>query len=210
MEKERFPYSLDEIDAILVGDDEQKLRELQELLETRGMTAVEFALAREARRLRRQTLDRMRADLRERIEINPVATEEERAFGTFLESLEPQVREALRVMRNKGYAAISSGFSNYNFQAVVFSEKYFTDLDETARARLDVLDVKIESDRLSFRCNTIVLEVIKQKWDAVAAALPDRGAPAPPSDHRAAVNFREIRLDRNGRLRPEWVKHYLR
>lgn len=210
MEKERFPYSLDEIDAVLAGDDENKLRELWQLLEARGMSAEDFELSRAARRLRRETLDQMRVDLRQRIETNPVATEEEHAFGTFLESLEPQVRDALCVLRQKGYAAVSSGFSNYNFQAISFSENYFADLDSSVRAQLEDLSVKVEGDRLSFCCNIIDLDVIKQKWDAVAAALPDRGVPAPPSEHPAAINFREIRLDKAGRLKPEWKKHYLR
>lgn len=45
-----------------------------------------------------------------RVETNPVATEDEYRLGTYVESLETQVREAVGVFLHKGYRPVESGF----------------------------------------------------------------------------------------------------
>lgn len=189
---EPFPYSLDEIDNILVGGDEPKLNELKELLMTRqGMSEKQFELSVEARKLRRRVHEGQDEELKIRLESNPAASEEELSLGAFIENIEPQARDAVALMRQKGYNTASSGFSDFNFQAVSFSEKYFSNLVPETRKKLEALGVTIEENRLSFACDRIDLQEIKEKWDAVAAALPDRGESASPSKLPAAESFRK-------------------
>ncbi|MEM4271050.1 MAG: hypothetical protein QXO70_03075 [Candidatus Pacearchaeota archaeon] len=52
----------------------------------------------------------MRENFKKRILINPEPTEEEWEMGVYIEEIEPQVIEAVRIMRKKGYDTYESGF----------------------------------------------------------------------------------------------------
>ena len=53
--------------------------------------------------LRLDTFEHMKGELVDRTSRQPIPTPEERSLGTYIEGLEPQVREATLVMRAKGY-----------------------------------------------------------------------------------------------------------
>ena len=67
----------------------------------------------------------MKVEETARLRDNPTPTEEELYLGVFLESLEPQVRAAVRTMFEKGYATQSSGFHGQNYD-VQMIDGYFT------------------------------------------------------------------------------------
>ncbi|MGB7958026.1 MAG: hypothetical protein WCF77_04285 [Minisyncoccia bacterium] len=60
--------------------------------------------------LRKESVARSNADLGNRFMANPYASEEELRAGVYKEALEPQVREAVFALRNKGYDTFESGF----------------------------------------------------------------------------------------------------
>jgi hypothetical protein len=70
--------------------------------------------------LRRETHERMEKKLAERLHTNPIPTETELRLGTFLEALEPQVRDAVAEMNGKVYSTNSSGFwGKYEDQQII-------------------------------------------------------------------------------------------
>lgn len=135
-------------------------------------------------RLREETIAQMKREKEQRLQTNPQPTETELALGVFLEDLEPQVRDALVTMNRKGYSTNSSGFGGYYGQLQVI-EGAFT-LDEDTKARLQDMEVEVVEQRawgrmfsnLEFSPDEPDLAQMKQRWDQIAALLPDRGAPA--------------------------------
>ena len=97
--------SADDIYKALISDDEQILASLQEYwkIDREQLNYyIDFA------KLREQSHVQQRMDLENRIAVNPNPTEEELRMGAFYESLEPQVRHAVAVLREKGYSTNSS------------------------------------------------------------------------------------------------------
>lgn len=189
---ERFPYLLDEIDEIMVGDDEQKLAELKDLLRIlQGMSMEDIERAIASRKLRREVHESQQAELTNRLAANPVPTSEELSLGAFLENVEPQVRNAVRVFHSKGYGTASSGFGDFHYQTVIFDNDYFADLDPTVRQKLEAMGIKVSDHMLYFPVEKIDLDTIKSTWDAIAELLPDLGHPAPDSSVSSAQSFRQ-------------------
>ncbi len=62
------------------------------------------------RGLKDETLRAVRLDLEQRMQSNPIPTYEEFRMGTFIEEIEPQVRDAVSELNRKGYTTASSGF----------------------------------------------------------------------------------------------------
>ncbi|MBX6333836.1 hypothetical protein IRY61_00640 [Candidatus Saccharibacteria bacterium] len=60
--------------------------------------------------LREETLASMQQELADRIARQPTLTAEEQELGTYYEAIEPQVRDAVKQLRAKGYATSASGF----------------------------------------------------------------------------------------------------
>ena len=53
-------------------------------------------------------------------------------------------------------------------------------------------EVRVELDGVVFDCSKpLKLEELKEAWERIADALPDRGTPAPLTSHRAAELFRK-------------------
>ena len=122
-----------------------------------------------------------------RLRDNPLPSEEELYMGAFQEWLEPQVRDAVLTMYRKGYATQSSGFhaTKPHLQQI---DGYFT-IDENTNSLLaemgvEVLrgaDIGLPRNKLitifRFRADEPSLRNLKARWDAVAAALPDKTLP---------------------------------
>ena len=144
----------------------------------------------------------MKVEERARLKENPTPTEEELYLGVFLESLEPQVRAAVRTMFEKGYATQSSGFHGQNYD-VQMIDGYFTVDDETKEAlheiSVEVLrgaDIGLPKNELitiiRYRAKNPSMSEMKDHWDAIAALLPKKALPngiRPISDR--AEEFRE-------------------
>lgn len=208
--RERFPYDLDEIAKILGAGTEDEVKKLSSLLMEHGMEQRDVERAVEAQRLRRAVHKEQTAALHERIKKGIVVTPEELDVGAFMERIEPQVRDAIREVRRKGYNTTCSGFSDFNWQSIVFAEPYFSNLDEAVMERLTALGVRIKGGKsLSFEPDSVDMESIKKQWDDIVAALPDRGTPSPPATVRTAMHFRR-KFEADGTLKPEWKERYAR
>jgi len=137
-------------------------------------------------------------DFDKRLEENPHPTDDERRIGAYIESLEPQVRDAILILTRKGYVTVTSGYDGINFadgiQLMGFREGT---IDESILAHIqETLDRETVEATLRDRnylmlksLRFLTMEEWKQVWDAVAAVFPDKGAPAP---------FRERFIDKRG------------
>lgn len=127
-----------------------------------------------------------------RITKNKAPTNEEVLIGAYIETLEPQVRNAVFEMYRKGYATESSGFGGKfgEFQQI---DGFFT-IDEETKRKLQAIGVEVLKDDdvgmnhgkadytyISFKPETPDIEKIKQKWDQIVSILPDLNIPAEPS-----------------------------
>ena len=129
-------------------------------------------------KLSEQVHQEMRLQLEQRIKSNPKPTEQELVMGTFLEELEPQVREALTIMYEKGYQTCSSGFYGTITQAI---DGYFK-LDVDTISRIQALGARVEATNdysyIKFETDTADIEAMRAKWIQIAQALPHTGKPA--------------------------------
>jgi hypothetical protein len=164
--------------------------------------------------LRREVNQGIEEETQERIRTNPVPTETEIELGAFVEMLEPQVRDALIHMHQKGYSTESSGFGGEQSDLQVIDGVIA--LDDRTIAQLEAQSVQVKVSklfshpytRIIFRPEQPDLAKIKEKWDAIAALLPDKGQPALPSTSDGAVEFRK-RFAPHSLYLEEWQAHIL-
>lgn len=153
-------------------------------------------------RLREEVHQEMEREVEGRIKENPVPTEEEIRVGGFREVLEPQVRDALFEFNRKGYSTESSGFGGEHgeIQAI---DGYFR-VDEQTKAEIERLGAKVLKGKdigmpgfgedytfIQFRPDQPDLDEIKNVWDRIADALPDKGQLALPSISGGSDEFRK-------------------
>lgn len=134
-------------------------------------------------RLRYRIKQKMDANITTRLSTKPIMNEVESRLGVFLEMLEPQVRDAVVVLNQKGYSTDASGFMNQVEGQMI--EGDFRLSDETLR-ELEVEGVIAETNpsgytRLQFRPDIADVRRIKQKWNRIASIIPDKGMCAQPS-----------------------------
>jgi len=145
-------------------------------------------LRRQFARLRKATHETMRAEEQQRLKDNPLPTEDELYMGAFREWLEPQMRDAIPIMYRKGYATESSGFHATRPQQQL-ADGYF-EIDPQTKAVLNSMgvevlrgpDIGLPNNKhitiLRFSGTEPSIDVLKKKWDAIAAALPPTELPA--------------------------------
>ena len=152
-------------------------------------------------RLRRATLDNMAIDWERRLKENPEPTAEELSMGAYWEKIEPQVLEAVRSLRDKGYSTCYSGFGGWGdeqtikLEAPILPVSQVSALADSFAARGAKLEVSPEE--ISF---TMGKEVFSPEltglWDEIAAAVPDQGHSAPDCHLGSAESFRK-RFNKN-------------
>lgn len=111
-------------------------------------------------------------------------------MGAYREMLEPHVRDAVMVMRAKGYNTLGSGFGEDDRQVVTFADQDIDQIDVEVLGRLADMGVMVGPKSLVFEATDVDLGALKSKWDALAAALPDRGRAAPPTELGQGKMFR--------------------
>jgi hypothetical protein len=146
---------------------------------------------------RSEVRERGKQELKERLETNPMPTEEEVEMGFFPEMLEPQVREAVIRLRQKGYDTRSSGF--FGPEGSQQSISGFFKIDDQTTHRLEAMGCKVEQlsagedtipfSTISYSVTAFDQEQLKQTWEAIADELPSQG------DHKrnmsvGAISFR--------------------
>ncbi len=121
----------------------------------------------------------------ERILENPIANEEEMEVGTYKESIESQIRDAIFLLRKKGYDTFESGFKSVvdGSQFIGFwkeSTRGNIKISESLKNKLEQMNIVLEiktvisdRDQIILKPNgRIDLHVWKQIWDIVAEELP--------------------------------------
>jgi hypothetical protein len=132
--------------------------------------------------LRDKILKQCLQDVLDRVAHNPEPSEEELSAGTYKEAIEPQCRDAIFKIRQKGYDTYSSGFGAGNSQVLDGLEFNF-DIDTIKKLQDNGYVVyKIAPDVLSvlFLPKSTDMREITDKWNALADLLPDLSQPAPP------------------------------
>jgi hypothetical protein len=133
--------------------------------------------------LRKKIHAEMERQIKERLEKNPLPTDEECLIGAYLEQLEPQVRDAIRGFYKKGYATESSGFFERSGKELQEIDGYF-DIDPEIEKKLKELGVVVgnfkrdygwadDREFIQFEPTAADIDELKKKWDTIADILPD-------------------------------------
>jgi|GEM_PF-861136 len=180
------------VERILEEGDPVKLEKLKAF---HHLSSEQVELFGRFARLRKETLGKMKTRFKERILNDPEPTQEEWNMGVYREEIEPQVRDAVLIMRKKGYNTYESGFYGHDRQRIGFSETVSGDfqLPEQIRklATEKGLTVMISSDAIELIYSRYVeLDGIKEVWDAIANSLPIVGEVDRIAETGAAESFR--------------------
>lgn len=174
----------DVLEWVLVRGTDEQMRGLYAFLrEKRGVALSweSFLCAADfAKQQSRFHEDSYRAT-KQRKQEGPLATKMEYVLGTYLESLEYPVRDAVVCLREKGYCTFQSGFDAYESQAMVFD----TELPELSDVSIPLLERRffaqfdaipfITPQRVGFRFQlhrAIQDEDLKMLWDRLVNLLP--------------------------------------
>lgn len=141
--------------------------------------------------LRKSAHDEMERVIQQRRDENRMKpTQEDQDLGIYIENIEPQVRDAVIQMRQKGYSTYESGFYNVlgeqrvsceqpDFDGIVFSPELMERLAKNGIA------LEVEQHSIAFTPRgRFGIEDLKKIWDLIADELPMRGKPAAPSSLR--------------------------
>jgi hypothetical protein len=126
---------------------------------------------------------RVHKDISTRIKQNPFATPLEYSLGRYEEGLQLQVRQAVITLHSKGYEITRWGFDpgNREFQTI---SGPFRIASKAAKEKLKEMDVRIdeytslEGDRsteIFFRAENPDIDEITNRWNEIAAVIPDTG-----------------------------------
>jgi len=146
--------------------------------------------------LRRDTLAKMKLELEQRMKKQPRPDKEELELGAYEEQLEPQVRETVLKLRQKGYATDESGFGDFDGQKIGFEQEYFSDHAWSTSLQAELakegIELIIEANAIKLKFSRSVgLPLITETWSKIEKALPDLGRPAQPCRLNSAKSFRE-------------------
>lgn len=126
------------------------------------------------------------AEVYHRLHTSPAPTAGELAMGAFAEQIEPQVRQAVLGLWDKGYYTNSSGFMGDGRQII---EGHFDDLPATAVSELAAIGVTATPRSLSFSPAAPNLAEIKNLWDRAAEVIPGSQSPQPPMPRTTSGEF---------------------
>lgn len=137
---------------------------------------------------------------------HPEPTPLEMRMGTYAETLEPQIRDAVLEIYRKGYKTNNSGFNGEAFEKQILGG-YFT-LDRKTIVKLKTLGATVTLDQgvytsIEFTPEIANLDQIRTTWNLIAALLPDKGHPAEPDNSMASALFRMIYSNNDLSIYPE-------
>ena len=182
------------IEEILVSGSDSDLKKLREHYK---LSEGQIDRFRHFARLRNKVHESMSLELQERLELHSEPTHEELALGTYIENIEPQVRDTVLNLRKKGYSTWESGFMGVEGeQRISFTEELPTDYQPSAQliTRLGEQGVtlNVESTNISFTTEQkLALDEMRHIWEEIEADLPTLEGPAKPSVLPSATAFRE-------------------
>jgi len=186
---------LNHIEEILLHG---SVEEMNELKHFHGWSDQETTFKRHYARMRFEIYQRMRDDVNKREAMDVMPSAEELSMGTYNELLEPQVKEAVLMLRKKGYNTYLSGFGAYAYtlQRMMFVEVpelesfEFNEEDRKYFEKLDV-GIRVKIGEIEFNPPVLSLDQLKDVWNRIAIALPDLNKQAGDTQLKEAQEFRE-------------------
>lgn len=182
-----------EVNRILEQGTPEELKILQNHY---GLNQEQIDLFTHFAKLRYETHQEGNRKFHERILSDPEPTADEYGMAAYKEEIEPQVYEAVRSLRAKGYVTYESGFHGPDKQRIGFENTTLPNdpqLSPETTSLLDTFGLKVSflPDAIEFSYSKkLSLEELRTTWDAVASDIPDLGHPADPvSSTGAAKNF---------------------
>lgn len=171
-------------------------QDMKQLQEKANLTPEQMELFRFFAQQRQEVIQQIRQEVENRKQKNPQATDEELAMGSYFESIEPQVRDAVRVFRQKGYSTAGSGYWGPEGSQSVYFGASVDDLSlpENIQEKLKPfnLELIVDHKKIAFTPKEKMdLDQLKIIWDKIATALPDLGHKAEPSPTNQAKMFRK-------------------
>lgn len=177
------------VKALESGSDE----ELNAIAHEFNLPAAQVDLFRHYAQLRKNTHSSMKRELDQRIAQEPRGTQEEKGLGLYREMIEPQVRQALFRLREKGYNTQQSGFGGpEGEQMIELSDDGFKDVRFTdafmgrLSARGTTIDVTPKQITLKF-AEKLPIEKLEEIWNIVEAEIPSIGIPAKKTNNHYFV-----------------------
>lgn len=165
--------NLDYLREVLAGSDERELARLQM---ERGLTTEQMRLARHYATLRHDVHEEMEKDLtrdEERFNIYETGLTEE----AIDRAIEPQVRYAVRTLKQKGYETVSSGFGGIGeTQHLTFQGSIHVPEDLVSALKGEGISVTVESDgkqsTLAYQTERLLtMDELGKIWKRIADAM---------------------------------------
>jgi len=162
----------------------------------------------EWQQLRKEVVRRTEDEAISRVHTNPHPTEIEVRIGAFIEELEPQVRNAVVTMAQKGYSTESSGFYGVHGEMQQI-DGYFT-IDAQTKKELAKLNVHAKTGAelgfpglknytgIGFYPDVPDLTAITKTWDAICEVLPKKDPTIVVSTSGGSEDFRK-------KYAPDWI-----
>jgi hypothetical protein len=151
--------------------------------------------------LRDEINEQYEREITERMRTNPSPTDIEKKLGTFIEELEPQIREPVLEFNSKGYMTDYAGF--YGEECEQMIQGSFL-LDDKTKNRLEAIGLRVSVEpnihlqidkfegiergdipeevkhttSIRFHPEAADIQAIGAKWEQAAGILPDRGKPS--------------------------------
>lgn len=159
---------------ILAKGDQEELRDLLAFWRENGRTITEeeIGVFSYYQRLRQQVHEACYAGKEERRVKAPEKTGQEKIIGTYLEMIEPQVRQVVLNLNNKGFKTQGSGFGPENTQKIYCPDEQFLNinfsvsfLQELKKQGVD-LELKPKSITLSLN-RKLSLDEIEAVWQEI-------------------------------------------
>lgn len=143
-------------------------------------------------RLKYYTQKKVDLDVKRRKLKNPHPDKIESTLGLFVEELEPQVRQAIIKLNQKGYSTDVSGFMDNSCDQMIEGD---FQLDGKTVKILEAIGVHVETNpsgytRIQFSPPEADISKIKKKWNKIVSLLPGKKQFASVSMTRKARDFR--------------------
>jgi hypothetical protein len=170
--------------------------ELEKIKQVQNFSDEQIKLFCDFAQLRHETHIKMEQDLAKRQAVDQKASEQELDLGAYIEQIEPQVRETVLELRQKGYTTHTSGFSGFDSQKISFTEEHLKNytIPPSLSEEFEKIDANIIVEPRSIEIKFgryHDLDEIRILWKKVAASLPSLGGPARPNQIRSGKMFRE-------------------
>ncbi|MBT5338334.1 hypothetical protein HN858_03210 [Candidatus Falkowbacteria bacterium] len=170
---------------VLEGTDEER----ENLRQFHKISPERFELFLHYERLRHQTVQQCFEEAEKRKQTNPEFTDIEKQIadnktpnqieGVYLEYIEPQVRQAVITLSNKGYISFESGFGGDNRQIIGFNSEQLSNYKPSDELitwlESKKAEIKIEPNSITFSSDEkLTLDELKEIWDRIVADVPER------------------------------------